>query len=137
MQNNAILPIFEPQLLDIIKTSQERGDLIFTTELKDALDDSNIIFIAVGTPMSDDGSADLAHVFDAARDIANKITQDSLVVVKSTVPVGTNFKIKKEIEEILEKDNKNVNIDFASNPDARFTASLNDITGLTSGITPR
>lgn len=112
-----VLPIFEPQLLDIIKTSQERGDLIFTTELKDALDDSNIIFIAVGTPMSDDGSADLAHVFDAARDIANKITQDSLVVVKSTVPVGTNFKIKKEIEEILEKDNKNVNIDFASNPE--------------------
>ena len=112
-----VLPIFEPQLLDIIKTSQERGDLIFTTELKDALDDSNIIFIAVGTPMSEDGSADLAHVFDAARDIANKITQDSLVVVKSTVPVGTNFKIKKEIEEILEKDNKNVNIDFASNPE--------------------
>lgn len=112
-----VLPIFEPQLLDIIKTSQERGDLIFTTELKDALDDSNIIFIAVGTPMSDDGSADLAHVFDAARDIANKITQDSLVVIKSTVPVGTNFKIKKEIEEILEKDNKNVNIDFASNPE--------------------
>ncbi len=114
---NNIMPIFEPQLEEIVKTSQERGDLIFTTDIKEALDNSNIIFIAVGTPMSDDGSANLDYIFSAAHDIANNITRDSLVVIKSTVPVGTGFKVRDEIQSILDKSNSAVKIDIASNPE--------------------
>ena len=64
---NGQMPIFEPNLKTIVVDSQKRGDLIFTTDLKIALDDTNIIFIAVGTPMNDDGSANLDYVFEAAR----------------------------------------------------------------------
>ena len=81
--------------LEIVEKCQKRGDLIFTTSIKDALDDSNIIFIAVGTPMAEDGSANLDYIFSAAQDIADNISQDSLVVVKSTVPVGTTFKVQE------------------------------------------
>ena len=81
----------------MVKKSQEKGDLIFTTSIKEALDNTDIIFIAVGTPMADDGSANLDYIFSAASDIANNISKDSLVVVKSTVPVGTNIIIKEII----------------------------------------
>ena len=109
---NNIMPIYEPQLEDIVRTSQKRGDLIFTTDIKEALDDTNIIFIAVGTPMADDGSANLDYIFSAAQNISKNITHDSLVVVKSTVPVGTTFKVKEEIEK-----NCDVKVNMASNPE--------------------
>ena len=86
---NGILPIFEPHLGTMVKNGQEKGDLIFTTDIGEALDNTDFIFIAVGTPMSEDGSANLDYIFSAATDIAENITHDSLVVVKSTVPVGT------------------------------------------------
>ena len=73
---NNIMPIFEPHLATLVKTSQENNDLIFTTDIKEALDDSNIIFIAVGTPMAEDGSANLEYIFSAASDIANNITEN-------------------------------------------------------------
>ena len=111
---NNILPIFEPNLETLVKSSQERGDLIFTTDIREALDDTNIIFIAVGTPMAEDGSANLDYIFSAASDIANNITHDSLVVIKSTVPVGTGFKVKEHIENILEQNNSPVKISIAS-----------------------
>ncbi len=114
---NNILPIFEPQLEGIVETSQERGDLIFTTDIREALDNTDIIFITVGTPMADDGSANLDYVFDAARDIANNITHDSLVVVKSTVPIGTCFEVKAEIESILKENGSDIRIRIASNPE--------------------
>ncbi|MBQ6100227.1 MAG: UDP-glucose/GDP-mannose dehydrogenase family protein [Methanobrevibacter sp.] len=114
---NNILPIFEPNLDTLVETSQERGDLIFTTDIKEALDDTNIIFIAVGTPMAEDGSANLDYIFSAASDIANNITKDSLVVIKSTVPVGTGFKVKDHINKILEENNSDVKISMASNPE--------------------
>ena len=114
---NNILPIFEPNLETLVKTSQEKGDLIFTTQIKEALDDSNIIFIAVGTPMAKDGSANLDYIFSAASDIANNITRDSLVVIKSTVPVGTGFKVKEHINNILKQNNSDVKISMASNPE--------------------
>nr|WP_292883450.1 hypothetical protein [Methanobrevibacter sp. UBA188] len=82
-----ILPIFEPHLGTLVINGQKQGDLVFTTDIKEALDDTNIIFIAVGTPMADDGSANLDYIFSAASDIANNITKDSLVVIKSTVPI--------------------------------------------------
>lgn len=114
---NNILPIFEPHLGTLVRTSQEKGDLIFTTDIKEALDDTNIIFIAVGTPMAEDGSANLDYIFSAASDIAENITKDSLVVIKSTVPVGTGFKVKDHINNILKENNNDVEIKMASNPE--------------------
>ncbi len=114
---NGILPIFEPHLGTMVKNGQEKGDLIFTTNIKDALDDTNIIFIAVGTPMASDGSANLDYIFSAATDIAENISHDSLVVIKSTVPIGTCFEVKQHIEEVLDKNNSSVKIDIASNPE--------------------
>ncbi|WP_298500964.1 UDP-glucose/GDP-mannose dehydrogenase family protein [uncultured Methanobrevibacter sp.] len=114
---NNILPIFEPHLETLVRTSQEKGDLIFTTDIKEALDDTNIIFIAVGTPMAEDGSANLDYIFSAASDIANNITKDSLVVIKSTVPVGTGFKVRDHINEILKERDSSVKISMASNPE--------------------
>ena len=114
---NNILPIFEPHLETLVRTSQEKGDLIFTTDIKEALDDTNIVFIAVGTPMAEDGSANLDYIFSAASDIANNITKDSLIVIKSTVPVGTGFKVKDYINKILEENNSQVKISMASNPE--------------------
>ena len=114
---NGILPIFEPHLGTMVKNGQEKGDLMFTTQIKEALDDTNIIFIAVGTPMAEDGSANLDYIFAAAKDIAENITNDSLVVVKSTVPIGTCFKVKDYIENILKENNSSVKIDIASNPE--------------------
>ena len=114
---NNILPIFEPNLDTLVKTSQEKGDLIFTTDIKEALDETNIVFIAVGTPMAEDGSANLDYIFSAASDIANNITHDSLVVIKSTVPVGTGFKVRDHINRILKENNSDVKIDIASNPE--------------------
>ena len=112
-----ILPIFEPNLKEIVETSQKRGDLIFTTDIRKALDNTNIVFIAVGTPMADDGSANLDYIFSAAEDIANNITKDSLIVVKSTVPVGTCDEVKKHIEDILKENDSNIKISIASNPE--------------------
>ena len=112
-----ILPIFEPHLGTMVKDSQKKGDLIFTSQIKEALDNTDIIFIAVGTPMASGGSANLDYIFSAATDIAENITRDSLVVVKSTVPIGTCFKVKEHIEEILKKNGSPVKIDIASNPE--------------------
>lgn len=114
---NGVLPIFEPHLGTMVKNSHEKGDLIFTTQIKDALDDTDIIFIAVGTPMAEDGSANLDYIFSAATDIAENITHDSLIVIKSTVPIGTCFKVKEHIDDILDKKDSNVKIDIASCPE--------------------
>lgn len=112
-----ILPIFEPHLGTLVVNGQKQGDLVFTTDIKEALDDTNIIFIAVGTPMADDGSANLDYIFSAASDIANNITKDSLVVIKSTVPIGTGFRVKEHIDNILNEKGSDVKIQIASNPE--------------------
>ena len=96
-----ILPIFEPHLGTMVINGQEKG----------------IIFIAVGTPMAEDGSANLDYIFSAATDIANNISHDSLVVIKSTVPIGTGYKVKNHIECILKENNSSVKISIASNPE--------------------
>ena len=114
---NGILPIFEPHLGTMVKKGQEKGDLIFTTQIKEALDNTDIIFVAVGTPMAKDGSANLDYIFSAASDIAQNISHDSLVVIKSTVPVGTCFKVKNHIQDILNDKGSSVKIDIASNPE--------------------
>lgn len=114
---NGILPIFEPHLGTMVKEGQRKEDLIFTTKIKEALDDTDIIFIAVGTPMAEDGSANLDYIFSAATDIANNISHDSLVIIKSTVPIGTGFKVEKHINDILSQRDSDVKIDIASNPE--------------------
>ena len=109
-----IIPIYEPHLATMVIDNQAKENLFFTNNLKEALDDSNIIFIAVGTPEAEGGKVNLNFVYNVAEDIANNITKDSLIVTKSTVPVGTGFKIKKIID-----DNKinDVEIEIASNPE--------------------
>ena len=109
-----IIPIYEPHLATMVIDNQAKNNLFFTTDLKEALNNSNIIFIAVGTPQADDGSVNLDFVYAVANQIAEVISKDSLIVTKSTVPVGTGFEVKKIINE-----NKlnNVNIDIASNPE--------------------
>ena len=107
-----IIPIYEPHLATMVIDNQAKNNLFFTTDLKEALDDSNIIFIAVGTPEAEDGSVNLDFVFTVSKQIAENITKESLIVTKSTVPVGTGFKIK----EIISK-NCDVKIQIASNPE--------------------
>lgn len=109
-----IIPIYEPHLATMVIDNQAKDNLFFTTDLKEALDDSNILFIAVGTPQADDGSVNLSFVYAVANQIAEVISNDSLIVTKSTVPVGTGLEIKKIIEENKIND---VNIDIASNPE--------------------
>ena len=109
-----IIPIYEPHLATMVIDNQAKNNLFFTTNLKEALDDSNIIFIAVGTPEAEGGKVNLNFVCNVAIQIAENITKDSLIVTKSTVPVGTGFKIK----EIINKNKINdVNISIASNPE--------------------
>lgn len=109
-----VIPIYEPHLSTMVIENQSKNNLFFTTDLKEALEDSNIIFIAVGTPEDEGGSVNLDFVFTVAKQIADNVTKDSLVVIKSTVPVGTGFKVKEIIDENKIND---VNISIASNPE--------------------
>ncbi len=97
------VPIFEPGLDKLIRKNLKKGNLRFTTDIKYAVENSNIVFIAVGTPQSEDGSADLNHVLEAARSIGRFMNHETVVVDKSTVPVGTADKVRAVIEEELKK----------------------------------
>lgn len=114
---NNIMPIYEPNLKTLVQDNQDKKDLIFTNNLEKALNNSNIIFLAVGTPMGEDGNANLDYIFAAAKQIGEAISQDSLVVVKSTVPIGTCFKVKEVIENTIKSRNLSIKIDIASNPE--------------------
>lgn len=109
-----ILPIYEEGLEDLLKRNYSIGRINFTTDYKDAYKNADIIFIAVGTPERKDGSANLSYVYKAAREIAHSIEKDCVVVIKSTVPIGTNDKIEALIRSEL---THNVNVDVASNPE--------------------
>ena len=111
---NGIIPIYEPGLEDMVKRTQQIGRLSFTTDLKAAVFDADIIFIAVGTPSRpEDGHADLTYVFQAAKSLAPHLKDYSLVVTKSTVPVGTS----RKIFDIIKKTNPSAEFDVASNPE--------------------
>ncbi|MBP2046659.1 UDP-glucose dehydrogenase family protein [Methanobacterium aggregans] len=112
-----IIPIYEPGLEYLVVNNHKNGDLHFTKYLKDGLDNSNICFIAVGTPMDEDGSADLQHVLSAAQEIGELISHDMIVVNKSTVPVGTADKVKATINEELNKRGVNYKVHVVSNPE--------------------
>ncbi|WP_455645360.1 UDP-glucose dehydrogenase family protein [Methanosphaera sp.] len=112
-----IVPIYEPGLKDLIDTNYKKGNLHFTTQLTEGLTNSEICFIAVGTPMGEDGSADLQYVQQVAKEIGQNITHDMIVVDKSTVPVGTADEVKGIITEELQKRNENYKVTVISNPE--------------------
>ena len=111
------VPIYEPGLDAMIRENVGREQLGFTTELEEALKKSNICFIAVGTPMGEDGSADLSYVIGAAREIGQKMEHHLYVVDKSTVPVGSSEKVRRAIQEELDKRNSKLTFDVISNPE--------------------
>ncbi|HEY3371369.1 MAG TPA: UDP-glucose/GDP-mannose dehydrogenase family protein [Prolixibacteraceae bacterium] len=115
--NNGQIPIYEPGLEDIFKYNVEKGRLLFTTNLEESLIDSEAVFIAVGTPPGEDGSADLKYVLDVARSIGRYMDHYMVVVTKSTVPVGTSMKVKAVIQQELDKRKSDLTFDVASNPE--------------------
>lgn len=114
---NGIIPIYEPGLEELVVRNHEVGRLHFTTELREVLDEVEIVFSAVGTPPDEDGSADLKYVLDVARTIGQTMTKYLLVVTKSTVPVGTAQKIKQTILDEQVKRGVSIDFDIASNPE--------------------
>jgi len=112
MLNHGDIPIFEPGLAEMVARNSSHGRLTFTTDIPQLVRDSDVIFIAVGTPPSEDGSADLGHVLNVAATIADNMDGYRLVVVKSTVPVGTCDKVR----EVIASRTKHI-FDVASNPE--------------------
>ena len=112
-----IIPIYEPGLEDMVKKNVTAGRLRFSTDLSACLDETDIIFNAVGTPPDEDGSADLQYVLNVARTVGQHINKYLLIVTKSTVPVGTALKVKQTIQSELDKRGVNVPFDVASNPE--------------------
>ncbi len=112
-----IIPIFEKGLKEMVEDNVEHKNLLFTTDTKDAINNSEIVFIAVGTPMDEDGSADLKHVTGVAREIGENMEKDLWIVNKSTVPVGTAQLVHNEIAKALEKRNATFKFEVISNPE--------------------
>lgn len=115
--NNGIIPIFESGLETMILQNVKKKNLIFTTELPEALEKSDIVFIAVGTPMGDDGSADLKYVLEVAKSIGQNMKKRLIIVDKSTVPIGTADKVKAVIQKELDSREVAIKFDVVSNPE--------------------
>lgn len=111
------IPIYEPGLDEMVLRNQKEGRLKFTTDLASVLDDVEMVFSAVGTPPDEDGSADLQYVLAVARTFGQNIKKYTVLVTKSTVPVGTAQKVKAAIQEELDKRGVKVPFDVASNPE--------------------
>ena len=125
--NNDIVTIYEPGLDSLIRRNREKGRLSFTTDLPTAIVDCHVLFIAVGTPPDEDGSADLSHVLDVAREVGRNIKDYILIATKSTVPVGTSLKVRTAIQEELDKRGIKIPFDVASNPEfLKEGAAVND-----------
>lgn len=110
--NQGIIPIYEPGLETMIERNTSKGRLEFTTDITYGVKNSSIIFVAVGTPPDEDGSADLKHVLAVARDIAMNMAEPKIVVNKSTVPVGTADRVREEFSKITD-----IRVDVVSNPE--------------------
>ena len=111
------MPIYEPELEELVKRNVAYGRLNFTTDLTEVLDDVEVVFSAVGTPPDEDGSADLQYVLAVARQFGQAIKKYTILVTKSTVPVGTAKKVKAVIQEELQKRGVDIPFDVASNPE--------------------
>ena len=114
MMRQGISPIYEDGLEELMQKNNARGTLHYTTDYKEAYKDADAIFIGVGTPEMPDGSANLSYIAMVSRQIAETVEKDCLVVVKSTVPVGTNDKVEQFIKDFLVHD---VKVEVASNPE--------------------
>ena len=114
LMRNGVSPIYEEGLEELLKKNIAAGRLFFTSDYQSAYSDADAIFIGVGTPEQPDGSANLRYIAAVCRQIAQCVTRDCLVVVKSTVPVGTNDKVEQFIKDNLERD---VTVRVASNPE--------------------
>ncbi|GLO67614.1 UDP-glucose 6-dehydrogenase [Oceanobacillus sp. E9] len=112
--NNAISPIYEEGIEELLKNGIKRDNLFFTTDYEEGLHQKDIVFLAVGTPESEDGSADLSYLYKASETMAHYINRDITVVIKSTVPVGTGEQIDEKLNSIVKPG---VNIRMASNPE--------------------
>lgn len=110
-----ISPIYEPGIEELIEQNLSKGTLTFGIANENAYKEADIIYLAVGTPELDDGSANLEYIYSACEDIAHSVTKNIIVVVKSTVPVGTNHKIKAHIEKNL--NDKLIKVEVVSNPE--------------------
>ncbi len=111
------IPIFEPGLEPMVAANANAGRLRFSTEIGEGVEHGEVLFIAVGTPPDEDGSADLSHVLSVARDIGRLLTDYRIVVTKSTVPVGTAQKVQREIADQLSQRNVSIDFSVASNPE--------------------
>jgi len=109
-----ISPIYEPGLDELLKRNHDEGRLNFTIDYKNAYKDADLVFIGVGTPEREDGSANLDYVFNVCKQIADNIEKDCLVVVKSTVPIGTNDRVEEFLKENVKN---NIHVEVASNPE--------------------
>lgn len=112
-----IIPIYEPGLEEMVLENYKKGFLGFSTDIKAVIEESDVVFIAVGTPMGEDGSADLQYVLSVAKDIGKYIKQYTVVVDKSTVPVGTAEKVKNCIQSELQERGADIDFDVVSNPE--------------------
>jgi len=112
-----IIPIYEPGLEDIVRRNVEKQRLQFSTSIKDSMDRCEAVFIAVGTPPDEDGSADISHVLNAAREIGRCMKAYTVIVTKSTVPIGTSHKVKEAVQSELNKLQSGLTFDVASNPE--------------------
>ena len=115
--NEDKIPIFEPGLKEVILKNKKAKRIEFTTDIKYAVEKSQVIFIAVGTPANEDGSADLEYVLQVAENIGKYINEYKVIVDKSTVPVGTGKQVSKIIEKELEKRGEKIEFDIVSNPE--------------------
>lgn len=112
-----VIPIYEPGLAEMVLRNQSVGNLNFTTDIREALDFSEVCFIAVGTPMGEDGSADLQYILSVAKNIGQHMSSHMYVIDKSTVPVGTAEKVRKTIQKELNERKSELTFDVISNPE--------------------
>ncbi len=112
-----VIPIYEPGLDEIVIRNHREGRLRFTTDLGSIIDEVEVVFSAVGTPPDEDGSADLQYVLEVARTFGRQIKKYTILVTKSTVPVGTAAKVKAAIQEELDRRGEQIPFDVASNPE--------------------
>ena len=122
-----IIPIYEPGLSVLVRDNFAKGSLKFSIDINGALSASKVIFIAVGTPMGDDGSADLKYVLQVAQSIGENMQHHLVIVDKSTVPVGTADKVTKKIQSALDKRDSALTFNVVSNPEfLKEGAAIND-----------
>ena len=114
---NGIIPIYEPGLTEMVEQNFNSKNLFFTTKIEEALEKAEIAFIAVGTPMGEDGSADLQYVLSVAKSIGKYMNHHMYVIDKSTVPVGTAEKVRATIQAELDQRGSDLTFDVISNPE--------------------